>query len=314
MNKPNLFIVGQPKSGTTALHQFLGQHPEIYMAKIKAPHYFCHDFHEESDRFHGMKLYFDYRELDAYLKLFTRAGTAKIIGESSDHYLYSTVAAREIFQFNPQAKIIIFLREPASFLGSLHNHFVKVTNEEEEDFVRALALESERVKGKNISPRIMCPSWAHYSQRITYYAQVKRYYDVFAPQQIKVVIYESFREDNPKVYREILEFLEVDPNFTPDFQMMNQSKEVRFKQLNYLLNNQIIKNFTKNMLSQEFNEFVRDKIVEKYLWREAPKSAMSEDIKTQLKEQYYSEVEQISELTGVDLIAKWNYQTNLARK
>ena len=40
MNKPNLFLVGQPKSGTTALHDFLGQHPEIHMAKIKAPPFF----------------------------------------------------------------------------------------------------------------------------------------------------------------------------------------------------------------------------------------------------------------------------------
>ena len=308
MNKPNFFIVGQPKSGSTALHQFLGEHPEIYMANIKAPHYFCHDFHDESDNFHNMNLYFDYRSKDTYLKLFDRAESAKIIGESSDHYLYSTVAAQEIFQFNPQAKILIFLREPVSFLRSLHNHFVKVTNEEEEDFVKALALESVRVKGENISPRIMCPSWAHYSQRITYYEQIKRYYDIFDPQQIKIVVYESFREDNQKVYREILEFLEVDSDFIPEYKFMNKSKEVRFKQLNYLVNNQIVKNLTKTLFSQGFNDFIRDHIVEKILWKEVSNSSeIPVKVTKELKQKFKPEVLKISQFLDRDLVTQWGY-------
>ncbi len=308
MNKPNLFLVGQPKSGTTALHDFLGQHPEIYMAKIKAPHFFCHDFHQESDRFHKMKLYFDYRDRESYLKLFSQAQSAKILGESSDHYLYSQVAAREIHQFNPEAKIIIFLREPVSFLRSLHNHFVKVTNEEEENFTKALALETTRVQGKAISSRIMCPSWAHYSQRINYYEQIKRYYDIFNPEQIKIIIYEDFRANNHQVYQEILEFLEVDPNFIPEYKSMNVSKEVRFKQLNYLINNQIIKNITKKLFSQSFLDFVRIQIVERFLWKPASKSLeIPEEFKERLKQKFKPEVVKTSELIGVDLMTKWRY-------
>jgi hypothetical protein len=309
MKKPNLFLIGQPKSGSTALHQFLGEHPEIYMAKIKAPHYFCHDFHEESDRFHNMKLYFDYRDQDSYLKLFDRAESETILGESSDHYLYSTVAAEEIYQFNPEAKIIIFLREPVSFLRSLHNHFVKVTNEEEEDFAKALALESVRVKGKSISPRIMSPSWAHYSKRITYYEQVKRYYDIFDPTQIKIVIYESYRANNQKAYQEILEFLGVDTSFTPNYKVLNKSKDVRFKQLNYLVNNQIIKNLTKTLFSQDFNDFVRDQIVERILWKEvsnSPEEIDPEFVK-KLKKQFKPEVIKISEFLNMDLVRQWGY-------
>ena len=309
MNKPNLFLVGQPKSGTTALHNFLGQHPEIYMASIKAPHFFCDDFHQESDKFHGMKLYFDYRDTESYVKLFSQATSEKILGESSDHYLYSQVAAREIYQFNPEAKIIIFLREPVSFLRSLHNHFVKVTNEEEEDFTKALALETVRIKGKSISPRIMCPSWAHYSQRINYYEQIKRYYDIFNPEQIKIIIYEDFRANNHQVYQEIINFLEVDPNFIPEYKSMNVSKEVRFKQLNYLINNQIIKNITKKLFSQSFLDFVRVQIVEGFLWKPASKSLeIPEEFKEQLKQKFKPEVVKTSELIGIDLAEKWGYK------
>ena len=305
--KPNLFIVGQPKSGTTALHQFLGQHPEIYMSSIKEPHFFCSDFHLESDRAYGKQRFFDYRSESAYLQLFAKAGKAKIVGESSTNYLYSQVAAEKIHNFNPQAKIIIILREPAKYLYSLHSHYVKFTEENEPDFLTALNLETERKQEKSLSPRVTSPSYLYYSQRVQYYQQVKRYCDRFSPQQIKIVVFEDFKSSNERIYREILEFLDVDPSFIPQYDAVNENKEVKFKAINNLVNSPLVKNISKNLLSQEFNEFVRDNIVEKFLWHQAPKANMPKDIKIELMQQYRSEVEKISELTGMDLIAKWGY-------
>ncbi len=308
MKKPNLFIVGQPKSGTTALHQFLGQHPEIYMASIKEPHFFCQDFHEESDRYHNTRLFFDFRDEEDYLKLFTKARSVKIAGESSTQYLYSKVAAQRIYDFNPEAKIIIILREPATFLYSLHSHYVKFTEENEEDFLQALALEIIRKAGKARSPRVTTPSYLYYSERVKYYEQVKRYYDLFQPSQIKIILFEHFKQNNEQIYREILEFLQVDPNFSPKYEAINVNKEVKFKALNNLANNQIIKNFTKTIFSQEFNEFVRDKIVERLFWSEAPKSSISPELKLYLMQKFQPEVSKISELIGMDLLKKWGYE------
>ena len=305
--KPNLFIVGQPKSGTTALHQFLGQHPEIYMSSVKEPHFFCSDFHLESDRAYGKKRFFDFRSESAYLQLFNRAGKAKVVGESSTNYLYSQVAAEKIHNFNPDAKIIIILREPAKFLYSLHSHYVKFTEENEPDFLTALALEGDRKQEKASSPRVTTPSYLYYSQRVQYYQQVKRYYDRFEPEQIKVVVFEEFKSDNERIYREILDFLGVDPNFTPEYGTVNANKEVKFKAINDLVNSPLLKNISKNLLSQEFNEFIRDNIVEKFLWHQAPKVSMPEDIRLKLMQEYYPQVTQISDLIGVDLVAKWQY-------
>ena len=305
--KPNLFIVGQPKSGTTALHQFLGQHPEIYMSSIKEPHFFCADFHLESDRAYGKSRFFDFRNESAYLQLFAPAKNVKIAGESSTNYLYSQVAAEKIHNFNPDAKIIIILREPAKFLYSLHSHYVKFTEENEPDFLTALALESDRRQEKATSPRVTTPSYLYYSQRVKYYQQVKRYCDRFSREQIKVIIFEEFKSENDRVFREILEFLEVDPNFTPEYTAVNVNKEVKFKAINNLVNSPLVKSISKNLLSQEFNEFVRDNIVEKLLWHQAPKSQMPEAIRLELMRQYQPEVVKISELLGVDLVAKWRY-------
>ena len=309
MNKPNLFIVGQPKSGTTALHKFLGQHPEIFMSSIKEPHYFCSDFHDESDQYYNTRRFFDFREESEYLQLFAKVKGEKIRGESSTNYLYSQIAASKIHQFNPEAKIIIVLREPAKFLYSLHSHYVKFTEENEPEFLTALALETERKQEKSTSSRVISPSYLYYSQRVQYFQQVKRYYDVFNPDQIKVVIFEEFKSENERIYREILEFLGVDSRFTPEYEAVNINKEVKFQAINNLVNNPFIKNISKNLFSQEFNEFIRDNIVEKFLWHQAPKATMPEEIETKLRQQYQPQVVQISELVGIDLVAKWGYDT-----
>ena len=305
--KPNLFIVGQPKSGTTALHQFLGQHPEIYMSSIKEPHFFCADFHLESDRFYGKQRFFDLRNESAYLQLFSKAKDVKIAGESSTNYLYSQVAAEKIHNFNPDAKIIIILREPANFLYSLHSHYVKFTEENEPDFLTALALETRRKQEQFLSSRVTSPSYLYYSQRVQYYQQVKRYCDRFSPEQIKVIIFEEFKSENERIFREVLEFLGVESSFTPEYAAVNVNKEVKFKVINDLINSPLVKNISKNILSQEFNDFVRDNIVEKFLWHQAPKSKIPEEIKLKLMHQYQSEVTKISELLDQDLITKWGY-------
>ncbi|MEM7594676.1 MAG: sulfotransferase [Cyanobacteria bacterium P01_A01_bin.83] len=305
--KPNFFIVGQPKSGTTALHQFLGEHPEIFMSSIKEPHFFCSDFHLESDQHHQKQLFFDFRDENTYLQLFAKVKAEKAVGEASANHLYSRVAAEKIHHFNPDAKIIILLREPAQYLYSLHSHYVKFTEESEPDFATALTLEAERKQGKHASPRVMAPSYLFYSERVKYYEQVKRYYDHFAAEQIKVIIYEEFRADNEGVYREILEFLGVDPSFTPDFTAVNVNKEVKFPALNNFVNRPLVKTISKNLISQEFNEFVRDNIVEKLLWHQAPKEKISAERKLELMQKYQPEVAKISELIGVDLEAIWGY-------
>lgn len=305
--KPNLFIVGQPKTGTTALHQFLGQHPEIYMSSIKEPHFFCADFHLESDRAYGKQRFYDFRSESAYLQLFSKAKNVKIAGESSTNYLYSQVAAEKIHNFNADAKIIIVLREPAQFLYSLHSHYVKFTEENEPDFLTALALETKRQQEEALSPRVTSPSYLYYSQRVQYYQQVKRYCDRFKPEQIKVILFEEFKSENERIFREILEFLGVQPNFTPEYAAINVNKEVKFKAINNLINNPVAKSISKNLLSQEFNDFVRDNIVEKLLWHQAPKATMPEEIRLQLKQQYQPEVAKISDLLQLDLLSKWGY-------
>ena len=231
---PNLFIVGAPKCGTTALHEYLKQHPEIYMSEIKEPLYFAKDFINEGIKFHGKQI-FGEKNLKDYLKLFDKATNQKIIGESSVWYFTSKIAAKEIYNFNQKAKIIIMLRNPVDLLYSIHSQFVYDGDEKIIDFTKALNIEPLRREGKLIPKYVSFPSMLYYSQVTRFSKNILRYKKIFPKDQIKIVILEEFKKNPEKGYKEILDFLGVDTNFIPNFKVINPNKIPRNNYLVKLL-------------------------------------------------------------------------------
>jgi hypothetical protein len=106
MKKPNLFIVGHPRSGTSSLHYYLKQHPDIFMTAIKEPNYFARDFRLDSDNFHKKKLHFPYRSENQYLRLYKKWTYEKIAGEASATNLCSKVSAQEISRFDQHQRLL----------------------------------------------------------------------------------------------------------------------------------------------------------------------------------------------------------------
>ncbi|WP_157726972.1 sulfotransferase domain-containing protein [Thermococcus thioreducens] len=151
-----------------------------------------------------------------HLELFRGARGYRIVGESSVIYLYSKEAAKNIYGFNPDAKIIALFREPVSFLYSLHSVFLRELHENVEDFKKALELEPLRRQWKQIPKYVLFPSMLYYSGWIKYAEHLKRYYKHFDESQVKVIIFDDLKADPEKVYREILQFLGVqNVDFTP---------------------------------------------------------------------------------------------------
>ena len=213
MVKPNLFIVGAPKSGTSALYRFLKQHPDIFMPKYKEPHFFSKDLQKESDIFHGFLKHYPFRSEDQYLSLFSGAKDEKIIGDASTHALFSNVAAKEIYNFNPESKIIIMLREPIEYLYSLHSQLYKHLDENVDDFKKALQLEKFRKNGEGIPKTAEFPSKLHYSDWAKFDVQLSRYLKIFNKNKIKIIIFDDFKSDNLKICKEIFSFLGIDDSF-----------------------------------------------------------------------------------------------------
>jgi hypothetical protein len=199
MRKPNLFIVGAPKCGTTSLYTWLGEHQDVFMSPVKEPHHFARDL--------------DYRDgwaiedKDEYLALFDSANNEKYIGEASVWHLYSECAADLIKEFNPEAKIIAIVRDPTDASYSLWWFNLTTGSEKYADFEAALNAEPKRKEGFDIPPEAPFPDCLFYTEMPRYAAQIGRYIDNFGQSNVHVVILEELARNRVKVERELLQFL-----------------------------------------------------------------------------------------------------------
>jgi hypothetical protein len=292
MKKPDFFIVGAPKCGTTAMHHYLGAHPEIFMPKFEETHFFCSDIKYKRPRI---------SELD-YLSLFVQARDEKRVGDRSTWYLYSKKAASEIKKFCPFADIIVMLRNPVDMLYSLHSQYLYNGNEDIEDFKEALAAEGDRRQGLRIPEGSAFDGQLCYREVAKYTEQLERYFDIFGRKKVFVIIFDDFIKDTSKVYDETLQFLGVDPDFRPDFRVLNPSKRVYSKTLRRFLQNppEIIPKFSRTVLPGMF----QGKLF-KLLWRmnikHAKRQPMDPKLRKRLQNAFAPEVECLSELLGRDL-------------
>ncbi len=145
--KPNFFIVGAPKSGTTSLYFYLKSHPEVFIPGRKELLFFCDDLH------------FTYPILNQqeFINYYRDVKDQHAIGEVSVGICIRRNAAKNIFHFNPDAKIIVILRHPVDMLYALFSNHVFNDNETIKEFETALNAEVERKEGKGISAVIKSP-------------------------------------------------------------------------------------------------------------------------------------------------------------
>lgn len=306
--KPNLFIVGAPKCGTSSLHYYLDQHPDIFMSKPKEPHYFCTDLHKESDEYHQKQKRFPRRSRKEYFKVFSGARNEKIIGEASVWYLYSTIAAQNIHEFNPDAKIIIMIRNPVNFLRSLHSHLV-LNRLEDLQFQDALDAEQRRKKGISLPGRVLCPSQLYYSEVSNFSEQIARYLDYFSHENIYIAIFEEFVADIKNSYKKILYFLDVDSNFEATFKVLNQNKKERSRTItNILKTDNPIKSFSKMVIPVPLRSNIR-KFIHNLNVQETKRNGLDINQFNSLKNIYKSEAEKLSHLTGKDLVKFWGLES-----
>jgi hypothetical protein len=146
-----------------------------------------------------------------YLSLFAPARADQLAGEGSTAYIWSHTAAARIAQAQPEARIIAIMREPASFLRSLHLQLLQHKSEEEPSLRRALELEPERRAGRHLTEvNERWPQVLMYSDRVRYVEQLRRYHAVFPPEQVLVLIYDDFRADNEGTVRRVQRFLGIE--------------------------------------------------------------------------------------------------------
>lgn len=299
-------IVGQPKSGTSALAEFLGSHPQVCMSVPKEPGYFATDFVEESDAFHGRRRYFEFRTEKQYAAAFRHCRPGQLRGDASTVYLYSTVAAANLRTANPDLRVIVMLREPVSFMHSLHMEYVNQATEDETDFARALEKEARRSAGECIPARMPCPSWLQYRERARYSSHLERYFALFSRESVLVLTMEEFREDNEGHYRRVVDFLGVDPEHVPSFGVVHPSRSPRSRWVNRVLNTPAVKKVVFKALGPSRYAAVRDSVAGVVL-TEQPRAELPPALERALRDELGSEVDGVSRLLERDLRPLWGY-------
>ena len=217
MPLPNFLMIGAAKAGTSSLFSYLGQHPDVFISGTKEPNYFAVagtrvNYAGPGDRIVNQTSVTD---LARYEALFHSVRGESAVGEASTLYLYLPAAAAHIRRMLPGARLIAILREPVDRAYSSYLHMTRDGREPLASFEAALADENARVEAN------WEPLW-YYSRLGFYYGQLRRYYDLFPPEQIRVCLYEDFDQNPGEVVRSLFAFLGVDPTFAPDMSIRHK--------------------------------------------------------------------------------------------
>jgi hypothetical protein len=292
---PNFLIIGAAKSGTTALHHYLKQHPQIYMTPQKETNFFA--FEEQEVKFCGPRdnelSESAITSLDVYKEQFNEVSGEIAIGEASPWYLYSAQAAANIHRHVPEAKLIAVLRHPVERAFSSYLHVVR-EGREHLSFEEGLLAEKDRI----------AQGWEfiwHYRNAGFYTEQVKRLLEIFSRDQMRFYLYDDFVRDSNSFLKGIYEFLEVDPTFLADtFVKPNATGVPKNRLLGHLLfRPNLLWTTARALLPQRFRQRLGYSLRQQAL----SKPPLSQTTRACLLDTFRDDILALQDLVGRDLSA-----------
>jgi hypothetical protein len=225
---PDFFIVGAARAGTTTLYQFLGRAPGIYLPKIKEPRYFL--ARSKNEDIYGR---IAVGSTENYLSLFANVD-AIAIGEATPEYLYHDSAANKIRERVPHAKIVITLRNPIERALS-HYLLLKTLLNIKYSFDDMIKFEwANKRHDLAISLRapgiIECGFYSH---------GVDKYLELFASDQIMIIIFEEWTKNALNTINRTIEFLGVNYKFDDSITIQKENASRNYSRTNAFLSSMV---------------------------------------------------------------------------
>jgi len=225
-NKPNLFILGAPKAGTTAFVSAISNHPDVFVPHNKEPRFF--DAHT----------FFDYKEdyplksLQQYLAMYetSAAENSKYRVDGSVFNMYSHYSIKNILDLSPDAKFILILRDPLSATKSMFFQRMKymdpASREISEDFNECWQLMKERKYGRNFPINCRTKFIFRYDLLYSYENYLPYIIDMVNKKNLFISSYSEFRKNPDEFYKKIFYFLEIKNVEAIDNKVVNKSYRI----------------------------------------------------------------------------------------
>jgi hypothetical protein len=285
--KVDFFIAGAPKAGTTSLYYYLEEHPEIEMSSQKEPDYFSDTPLQEQGMYYGKNRI---NTLDKYESLFAQK-EGVIYGEGSVSYLFYENVAEDIKKYNPNAKIIIMLRNPIdrAFSHYLMDYRLGLVSDSFEDII------NKKSKYKNAHL-----FYQQYIEVSEYAKQIQRYCNVFSTDNLLLIDYEDFKGDVSGTVDLVYDFLKVSTEFSADVNTkhntftMPKNKGIRFIYSFVILRKILTFIFPKSLV----------KNIKGLLFKADKKPKLLEETRNQLKQFFSDDVRELGGVLGKDY-SKW---------
>ncbi len=302
----NTYIVGAPKSGTSAMAAWLDEHPEAFVCNPKEPFFWSDDYPRLQQR-HCMT------EMKQYRALFADApSNSKSLIDGSTNYLASDQAIERIIDQVPDAKFIAMIRNPVQVVHAFHSEILFSGIETESDFETAWQLQHDRKRGHGLPSACEAPQFLQYAEVANYESQFKRFFSLVPQHQRHVILFDDFAADPAGAYRGVLDFLGLAPWEKQHFQKVNASHDHRFKSLSQLILNPppILKPVID--ASRSFARTQKGGWMDAMKqWLRVPKqrAAMSDEFKRELAMFFRPGIESTARILQTDL-SRWLQESN----
>ena len=296
MALPDFFVAGAPKSGTTALHAALAQHPGLYLSAVKEPKFFLTDGPPPAQGGPGdAKTYREHvwRRSD-YEDLFDPAPPGTLRGESTPFYLYSREAQRRIKTLIPGARLIVVLRDPVERAHSNWTHLWSAGLDPIGDFVEACGAEERRVSA----------GWAdfwHYKRLGLYGQQLLHLCSVFPQERVLVCRYRDLVDDPAGTLNRICAFLGVAQGIVTDVPPENVTAHPEQTRRHQAMSSILRAGSTITArLPGHTGKAVIDRLESSLQDGAAPRRPLTWEQRQSLIPYFEVDIRQLSELTGED--------------
>ncbi|WP_420576961.1 sulfotransferase family protein [Ekhidna sp.] len=279
MSRVNFFIVGVPKAGTTSLHDTLARHSQVYMSDPKEVNYFsAEDILNENLYYRAGVV----SSLVDYEKIFQDRNET-ILGESSVSYFgYSSVPLK-IREYNPEAKILIVLRNPVqrAFSHYLMDRKLGHCTETFEELANQYLNNKKDLKTRQYF------SLSEYSESLS------RYYELFE-KNLFVCTYDDLLNNGKNVLDEIQKFLKIQEQDL-SLASSNRFSEPRGFIGRFLYEKRRIRSIVKSILPASAQNFLR------FIFLQTTrKPSIDQKIKVRLQDHYKHDLRKVEDLTGID--------------